>query len=103
MDDVEVFVKKLDDGTELFGFKPIFNEGKVHEAHFINQTFKRTESGRLPNGEFTHPEPPYAIKPKSQTKVSDVYLKEGDEFFIVEYQDRLNLQKCQGAGQQIMK
>jgi hypothetical protein len=67
-DTVEV-MKKGDDVS----FRAKFEEGKVRDGEYINYTYEKSNSN-----------PPYATDPKSKSRVIDKFLKEGDEFYIVE-------------------
>lgn len=85
VDDIEVIIAKSETGVTHIGFNPIFKEGKIHDADFINQTYKRTEKIHWKSGEIYYGDPPYATNPVSKAKVLDRVLKKGDEFYIVEF------------------
>jgi len=87
-DTVQVVITKNDEGKEMFGFIPKHQPDKVRDAEFVNYSFKRTEEKVLESGEIIYGEPPYATKPSSKSFATDKTLKEGDEFFMVEYQRR---------------
>lgn len=71
VDNIEV-VKKSDDGK--LGFRTTFKEGKVRDADYINYTHEKSGTN-----------PPFQTKPRIKAKVLDKILKEGDEFYVVEY------------------
>lgn len=85
IDDIEVIIAKSETGVTHIGFNPIFKEGKIHDADFINQTYKRTEKIHWKSGEIYYGDPPYATTPVNKAKVLDRFLKKGDEFYIVEF------------------
>lgn len=68
-DTVEV-VKKGDD----VAFRAKFEKGKVRDGDYMNYTHEKSGSN-----------PPYQTTPRSKAKVIDRILKEGDEFYVVEY------------------
>ncbi|WP_156907067.1 hypothetical protein [Epilithonimonas caeni] len=76
-------VKKYEDTVEVMkkgddiAFRAKFEEGKVRDGEYINYTFEKS-------GNYN----PFSIKPTSKSKVIDKVLKEGDEFYIVEFKDR---------------
>jgi len=80
-DSIEV-VKKGDD----IGFRAKFEEGKIRDGEYINYTFERS-------GNYN----PFAVKPTNKSKVIDTVLKEGDEFYIVEFKDRTLQREVPGA------
>ena len=85
-------IKKYEDTVEVMkkgndvSFRAKFEEGKVRDGEYINYTFERS-------GNYN----PFAVKPTNKSKVIDKVLKEGDEFYIVEFKDRSLQREVPGA------
>ncbi|OJX32934.1 MAG: hypothetical protein BGO86_13190 [Chryseobacterium sp. 36-9] len=73
-------IKKYEDAVEVVknaddvAFRAKFEEGKVRDGDYMNYTHEKSGSN-----------PPYQTTPRSKAKVIDRILKEGDEFYVVEY------------------
>jgi hypothetical protein len=73
-------VKKYEDTVEVMkkgddiAFRAKFEEGKLRDGDYMNYTHEKSGSN-----------PPYQTTPRSKAKVIDRILKEGDEFYVVEY------------------
>lgn len=77
-------IRKYEDTVEVMrkgddvAFRAKFDEGKVRDGEYINYTYEKSNSN-----------PPYATNPKSKSKVIDKFLKDGDEFYIVENKSQI--------------
>lgn len=95
-DTIEAYSRKNDNGDILLSFRAEFKAGKVRETDYVDYTYRRTED-YIAKGEVVYKLPPYATRPPKFAKTIDKYLVEGDEFCIVEYLDRENLQPRPGG------
>ena len=75
------YTKKYTDNIEVFKdyrgnikFRAKFEEGRIRDADYINYTYVKS----LDN-------PPYMTSPRKFSKVNDIYLENGDTFYVIEY------------------